>query len=192
MTLADKRRAQTAPALFRLLAECALTRAALGSCGLPVAILEAGARASPLIYCNSAFESLFGYPENDAAGKSLATLVFRGDEALLQRLLDTPRRWELTAWGKDGRERPVGVTVSAVRSVEGAITHWVIGFSDRGEVEQLRAEVESLKGLAASSLGLRLEPGVQPAGGAQQARIEVPSPDELYADRQPLRVLQQR
>lgn len=192
MALADKRRAQTAPALYRLLTECALTRAALGSCGLPVAILEAGARASPLVYCNSAFEALFGYPEHDAAGKSLATLVFRGDEALLQRLLDAPRRWELTAWGKDGRERPVGVTVSAVRSVEGAITHWVIGFSDRGEVEQLRAEVESLKGLAASSLGLRLEPAAQPAGGAQQARIEVPSPDELYADRQPLRVLQQR
>lgn len=192
MTVADKRRAQMAPALFRLLSECALTRAALGSCGQPVAILESGTKATPLVYCNSAFESLFGYAENEAAGKSLAALVFRGDETLLQRLLEAPRRWEVTAWAKDGLERPVGVTVSAVRGIDGPVTHWVIGFSDRGEVEQLRAEVEALKSLAASSLGLRLEPGAQPAGGSQQARIEVPPPDELYADRQPLRILQQR
>lgn len=192
MTPADKRRAQTAPALFRLLSECALTRAALGACGLPVAILESGIRASPLVYCNAAFESLFGYAENETVGKSLAALVFRRDEALLQRLLESPRRWELTAWTKDGLERPVGVSVSAVRSVDGSVTHWVIGFSDRGEVERLRAEVESLKSLAAASLGLRLEPGAQPAGGPQQARVEVPAADELYPDRQALSVLQQR
>lgn len=192
MTPADKRRTQTAPALFRLLSECALTRAALGTCGLPVAILEAGARSSPVVYCNAAFENLFGYAEQEAAGKSLAGLLLHGDEALLQRLLESPRRWELTAWAKDGLERPVGITVSPVRNVEGAVTHWVIGFSDRGEVERLRAQVESLKGLAAASLGVGLEPGGEPAGGAKQARIEIAPPDELYADRQALRVLQQR
>lgn len=192
MTPADKRRIPAAPALFRLLSECALTRAALGTCGLPVAILESAVKSRPLIYCNTAFENLFGYAEHEAAGKSLAALVLRGDEALLQRLLESPRRWELTAWAKDGLERPVGITVSPVRSVEGAVTHWVIGFSDRGEVERLRAEVESLKGLAALSLGVGLELGGEPAGGAKQARIEIAPADELYADRQAVRVLQQR
>jgi PAS domain S-box-containing protein len=192
MTPVDRRRPQTAPALFRLLAECALTRAALGGCGVPVAILEAGAKASPLVYCNAAFETLFGYAEFEATGKSLAVLVFRGDEALLQRLLASARRWELTAWAKDGLERPVGVTVSAVRGVEGSLTHWVIAFSDRDEVERLRAEVEALRSVASSALGLRLEPGAQPAGGPQQARVEIAPPDELHADRQPLPVLQQR
>jgi len=193
MTLPNKPgRPETAPALFRLLTESALSRAALGSCGVPVLILDAAAKTRPVAFANAAFESLFGYAAHEAAGRSLAALLFRGDEALVQRLLDTPRRWELTAWGKGGTERAVAVSIAAVRDVGGTLTHWVVTLSDRGEVERLRAEVESLKALAASSLALRLEAAGEPARGAQQPRVEVAPADELYADRKPLGVLQQR
>lgn len=188
-------RPATAPALFRLLAESALSRAALGCCGVAVAIVEAGAesraKARVVSYANAAFERLFGYAGNEICGRPLAAL-FRNDEALVQRVLEGAHRWQLTTWDKDGSAHPVEITVAAVRSVEGKLTHFVLAFSDRGEVERLRAEVESLKTLAASSLALRLDPTGEPTGGAQQARIEIAPADELYADRKPLGILQQR
>ena len=184
---------QTAPALFRLLADSALSRAALGACGVPMALLDASAKTRTFTYVNAAFESFFGYRESEALGRSLAALLFRGDEPLVQRLLaDSPRRWEITAWSKDGDLRHVEVTLSSLRSADGKLTHWVIAFSDREEVERLRAEVESLKSLAASSLGLRLEPASQPARGAQKAGVEIPAADELSADRKSAGILHQR
>jgi PAS domain S-box-containing protein len=195
VTVSDKPgRPATAPALFRLLAESALSRAALGCCGVPVAMVEAAEprpKARLVSYANAAFEALFGYAGSEICGRPLATL-FHNDEALVQRVLEGSHRWQLTTWSKDGTAHPVEITVAAVRSVEGKLTHWVLAFADRGEVEQLRAEVESLKTLAASSLALRLDPSGQPAGGAQQARVEVAPADELYADRKPLGILQQR
>jgi PAS domain S-box-containing protein len=152
---------------------------------------ESRTKARVVSYANAAFESLFGYAGSEICGRPLA-MLFRNDEALVQRVLEGSHRWQLTTWGKDGSEHPVEVTVAAVRSVEGKLTHWVLAFSDRGEVERLRAEVESLKTLAASSLALRLDPTGQPAGGAQQPRVEVAPADELYADRKPLGILQQR
>lgn len=191
MTTMPIKRPLAAPALFRLLAESSLSRAALGCCGVAIAIVDAGSKAREVTYANAAFESFFGYTAAELGGKPLAAL-FRNDATLAQRLLEGERRWHLTAWGKDGTEHPVEINVAAVRSVEGKLTHWVLAFADRAEVEWLRAEVESLKGLAASSLALRLDAPHQPAGGAEQAGVEVPAPDKLYADRKPLGVLQQR
>jgi PAS domain S-box-containing protein len=184
---------QTAPALFRLLSDSALSRAALGACGVPVVLLDANAKNRGLTYVNAAFEAFFGYRESEAVGRSLAALLFHGDDALVQRLLaESPRRWELTAWAKDGDMRHVEVALGGLRSADGRLTHWVVAFSDREEVERLRAEVESLKSLAATSLSLRLDPVGQPARGAQKAGVEIPSADELNADRQAAGILHQR
>src|SRR3954464_11324392 len=88
MTVASRIvRPDSAPALYRLLAESALSRAALGSCGIPLALLDANAKSQPLTFVNAAFEAFFGYRETEALGRSLAGLVFRGDEPLVQRLL---------------------------------------------------------------------------------------------------------
>ena len=127
-------------------------------------------------------------------GEAVRQGKYQVHEALpSERLLsETPRRWELTAWGKDGGVRHVEVALAALRDADGRLTHWVIAFSDRAEIERLRSEVESLKSLAAASLGVRLEPGAQPARGAQKARIEVPAADELHADRQAAGILHQR
>jgi PAS domain S-box-containing protein len=174
----------TAPALSRLLEDSALSRAALSCCGIPVALLDANAKGRPFTYVNTAFEVFFGHRESDSIGRSLASVLFRGDEALVQRRLsESPRRWELTAWAKDGDARHVEATFSNIRSADGRVTHWVLAFSDRGDVEQLRSELETLKGLAAGSLGVRLEPAGQPARGAQKPRVEIPAADELNADR---------
>jgi len=179
-------RPQSAPALFQLLAESALSRAALNACGAPLALLDASSPKRPVCYVNAAFAAYFGFGEGEAIGKSLATLVLRGDDALLQRVLaDSPSAWPITAWRKDGAALQVQLTLGAIRDVDGRLTHWVLTFSDRSELARLRAEVESL-------VVLRLEPGGQPARGAQKPRVEIAPADELRAERQPVRGLHQR
>lgn len=150
MTVPNKvARPEAAPALFRLLSDSALSRAALGACGFPLAILDASLPSRPVTYVNPAFEGFFGYGAGEALGHPLAALVFRGDEALAHRLLaETASRWQVRAWGKDGTACHVELALGAVRGAEGRITHWVVAFSDRSEVEHLRAELESLRALA--------------------------------------------
>jgi PAS domain S-box-containing protein len=186
-------RQAAAPALFRLLSDSALSRAALGLCAVPVALLDAEAKNRPLIYVNSAFESFFGYREGEVLGRSLAGALFRGDEQLASRLLAEPsRRWQLSAWSKDGEPRHVEVALGALHSADGRLTHWVAAFSDRAEVERLRAELESLKSLSAASLNVRLDAGGEPARRAQQSGVKVAPADELNADRQTGCIVHQR
>ena len=74
-------RPEAAPALFRLLSDSALSRAALG--------------------------------------RPLAALLFRGDDALVHRLLaESVSRWELKAWAKDRTAKQVELALGAVRSAE--------------------------------------------------------------------------
>ena len=143
--------AEAAPALYRLLSDSALSRAALGACGLPLAMLDARIASRPLSYVNAAFEGFFGYRAGDALGRTLAALLFRGDEPLVHRLLaESTSRWKLRAWGKDGAVRHVEITFGAVHSADGQLTHWVVAFADRSEVEKLRSQLEDLQALAAA------------------------------------------
>jgi PAS domain S-box-containing protein len=138
-------------ALHRLLSDSAVWRAAIGACGFPLAILDAAAPARPVTYVNGAFEGFFGYRPGEALGRPLAALVLRGDDALVHRLLaESVSRWQLKAWAKDGTARHVELALGAVRSAEGRLTHWVVAFSDRSEVEGLRAELAALKSLASA------------------------------------------
>jgi PAS domain S-box-containing protein len=158
MTLADKvhrlpssrrpvgARAETAPALFRLLSDSALSRAALSACGLPLALVEADAPGCPVTYVNAAFESLFGYREAEVRGRDVINLLFRGDDALARRLFGEPAsRLRLPAWSKDGATLQIETAVGAVRSSDGRLTHWVMGIVDRSELESLRAEIAALR-----------------------------------------------
>ena len=139
-------------ALKRLLADCVMARGALSACGFPIAILDDSATNRPVVYVNAAFESFFGCTAAEALGRTLGSLAFRGDEALVHRMLaeSTPRR-SVKAWTRDGAQRHVELTLSAVRNAEGAIAHWVVAFSDRTELERLRAELDSLRTLAAAA-----------------------------------------
>src|SRR6185503_14415879 len=155
MALAQKKESfvkpEPAPALYRLLSDSALSRAALGACGFPLAMLDARAGSRPVTYVNAAFEGFFGYRAGDALGRPLAALLFHGDEPLVHRLLaESSSRWKLRAWGKDGAVRLVEIALGAVHSADGQLTHWVVAFADRSEIEKLRAELEGLKALAAA------------------------------------------
>jgi len=142
---------EAAPALYRLLTDSALSRAALGACGIPLAILDARIPARSITYVNPAFETFFGVRSSDALGHPLAKLLFKNDEPLVHRLLAEPSsRWKLRAWGKDGAVRHVEISLGGVHSADGQLTHWVVAFSDRTEVEKLRSELEGLKSLAAA------------------------------------------
>jgi PAS domain S-box-containing protein len=144
-------RTQPAPALFRLLAESALSRAALEACAFPIALLDATQPARPLTYVNAAFVRYFGWSEADALGRSPAKLLLRGDEGALQKLLADPgTRWHLSICAKNGEERHAELALGAVRSVDGKLTHWVLSFADCSELERLRRELEKLRPLAAN------------------------------------------
>ena len=152
MSFADSRRREDTPALSRLLGDAAMARAALGAGGFPIAILDATAPARPVSYINAAFEACFGCRAEEARGRALGALILRGDEALVHRMLaeSNPRR-SLRAWAKDGSVRHVDLSLTPLRADDDRITHWVLTFSDRSEVERLRAELDSLRTLAAAA-----------------------------------------
>ena len=152
MSFADSRRRENAPALARLLGDAAMARAALGACGFPIAILDATAPARPVSYVNAAFEAYFGCRAEEARGRALGSLILRGDEAQVHRMLaeSHPRR-TFKAWSKEGSPRHVDLSLTPIRADDGRITHWVLAFSDRSELERLRAELDSLRTLAAAA-----------------------------------------
>jgi len=154
MTVVNK----AAPALARLLEDSSLSRAIFAACRLPLAVVDA-TTARRITSVNPAFEAFFGWSQADSAGRTLATLVFRGDEGLMQRLVaDSGSPWTLDASRKDGQLRHVEVALGAIRNVDGRLTHWVVSFAE-----------------------LRGELLLQPARGAEQPRIEVSPAHQLHA-----------
>ena len=137
----DPAQREAAPALRRLLGDAAMARAALNACPFPIAVLDAGAPARPVTYVNAAFEAFFGCSAAEALGRPLGAVVFRGDDALIHRMLaESAVRRSVNAWSKDGTLRPVELALGAIRNTDGRVTHWVASFSDRSEIERLRAE----------------------------------------------------
>ena len=138
MTISHKAsRPEAAPALFRLLSDSALSRAALGACGFPVALLDAGAKGRPFTYINPAFESFFGYRQQDAVGRPAITLLFPHDEHAARLFEQAPARFELRARRQDGSAALVELTIGMVNGADGGISHWVLAFADRSDLEKL-------------------------------------------------------
>lgn len=137
-------RPEVAPALFRLLAESALSRAALDACGVPLALVDAAADNS-ISYVNPAFEGFFGYRAAEALGRSIGTLLSADAEAAARLYTVPEAQLVLRARRKDGSPAHVEVAVRAVRGVDGRVTHRVLAFSDRTELEQLRNELNALR-----------------------------------------------
>jgi PAS domain S-box-containing protein len=144
-------RAEVAPALFRLLAESALARAALDACGQPLALVEAGTSAPTLCYVNRAFEAFFGHPAADVLGRPVATLLFPEDAAAERLFREPGTQLLLRARRKDGSAAHLETTAGSLRGVDGRVTHWVLAFADRSELEQLR---ERLTALSAAATGV--------------------------------------
>ena len=152
MDFFDSGRRDGAPSLSRLLAEAAMARAALGSCPCPIAILDAASPSRPVAYLNDAFEEMFGIRGQEAIGKALGALIFRGDEALVHRMLaESAFSKPVRAWSKDGTPRPVSLSLGALRDRDGRVTHWVASFADRSEAEKLQAELDAMRAPAAKA-----------------------------------------
>ena len=142
MTVAERlrlraTRPEIAPALFRLLAEAALSRAALDACGLPVALADA-AGSRPISYVNQAFEAFFGYRAAETLGRPAHVLLAMDAARAEQLYREGAPGVVLSAQRKDCSLARVEVSVRAVRGSDGRVTHWVLAFSDRTELEQLR------------------------------------------------------
>lgn len=150
MTVPNKLpRPEATPALSRLLADSALSRAALNACGFPLAVVDACIASRPLTFANPAFEGFLGYAAGEPLGRSLAAVLFRGDESLMHRLMaERSSSWELRVWRKDGSPCPVELSLGSVRGADGRVTHWVISLTDRSELERVRAELDALRATA--------------------------------------------
>ena len=154
MTLSDKvqigPRVPQAPALARLLSDSALSRAALAACGFPVALSDATTKGRPLTYVNPAFESLFGYRADEVLGRPAITLLFPEDEGAASMFNEAPARLQMRARRKNGSTAEVELSIGMVHGVDGRLTHWVLAFADRGEIERLREELRVLRSIAAA------------------------------------------
>ena len=154
MTFADKlqngSRVPQAPALARLLSDSALSRAALAACGFPVALADAAAKGRPLTYVNPAFESFFGYRADETVGRPSITLLFPEDEAAASMFSEAPARVHMRARRKDGSTAEVELSIGMVHGVDGLLTHWVLAFADRSEIERMREELRVLKAIDAA------------------------------------------
>jgi len=140
-------RPEVAPALFRLLAESALSRAALDACGVPLVLVDVAAE-NAISYVNRAFEAFFGYRAAEALGRPAARLLFADADAAGRMFRNPETQMLLRAQRKDGSPAHVEVAAGAVRGVDGRVTHWVLAFSDRTELEQLRGELNALRAAA--------------------------------------------
>lgn len=140
-------RPEVAPALFRLLAESALARAALDACGVPLTLVDTAADNS-ISYVNPAFERFFGYRAAEALGRSVGTLLSADAEAAARLYAVPEAQLLLRARRKDGSPAHVEVAVGALRGVDGRVTHRVLAFSDRTELEELRTELNALRAAA--------------------------------------------
>ena len=142
-------RAEVAPALYRLLAEASLSRAAMDACGAPMALVDAGATSRPLCYVNPAFEAFFGYRAAESLGRPVPTLLLDTGEGTDALYREPVGQHALRARRKDGSIAHVEATVGVIRASDGRITHWVLSFADRSELEQLRERINALRVAAA-------------------------------------------
>ena len=139
-----------APALARLLADSALSRAALAACGFPVALSDAAAKGLPLTHVNPAFESFFGYRAEEVIGRPVITLLFPEDEGAAIMFKDAPARLRMRARRKSGAAAEVELSIGMVHGIDGRLTHWVLAFADRSEIARMQEELRVLRAIAAA------------------------------------------
>jgi PAS domain S-box-containing protein len=154
VTLSDKlpngAKMVAAPALARLLADSALSRAALAACGFPVALADASAKGRPLTYVNPSFEAFFGYRADEVLGRPVITLLFPQADGAASMFNEAPARLQMRARCKDGSGAEVELSIGMVHGVDGLLTHWVLAFADRSEITRMQEELRVLRAIAAS------------------------------------------
>ena len=121
-----------APALFRLLSDSALNRAALDVCGAAVAIVDAGDPALPIVYANPAFEATFRITVDRVVGSPAIERVAADarDLSAWSPCGGERSRVEFEAHRGDGSRFAAEAVAGEVRGTRGERTHWVLTFTD--------------------------------------------------------------
>lgn len=121
-----------APALFRLLSDSALNRAALDVCGAAIAIVDAVDLSHPLVYVNPAFATLARREQADCVGRSMLSLLVADATGIADWLPagGLRSRIEFDLRGGDGCAVRVEGVAGDVRGTRGQRTHWVLTFND--------------------------------------------------------------
>ena len=129
-----------APALFRLLSDSALYRAAMSASRVPLALLDAADADLAFVFVNPAFERRCGYAGRDALGRP-ASLVLApcGEDASLGALLGLTGGSTAAAVGvrvacrvrrRDTTERVALAAFDPVRDNLGRVSHWIVALDD--------------------------------------------------------------
>jgi len=63
---------------------------------------------------------------------------------------EAPARVQMRARRKDGSAADVELSIGMVHGADGRLTHWVLAFADRSELEHLREELRVLRAIAAA------------------------------------------
>jgi PAS domain S-box-containing protein len=111
---------------------------------------DATATVRPLTYVNPAFEAFFGYRAGEVLGRPLITLLFPEDQGAASMFNEAPVRLQMRARRKDGAAAEVDLSIGMVHGVDGILSHWVLAFADRSEMERMREELRVLRAVAAA------------------------------------------
>jgi len=115
-----------------------------------VALADAAAKGRPLTYVNPAFEAFFGYRSDEALGRPVITLLFAEADGAASMFNEAPVRLQIRARRKDGAKVDVELSIGMVHGADGRLTHWVLAFADRSEIERLSEELRVLRSIAAA------------------------------------------
>jgi phosphoserine phosphatase RsbU/P len=139
----------------RLEAQLQLKDRALSTTAEGITIADARLPDNPLIYANAGFERLTGYSAAEVLGRNCRFLQGPAtDEATLNRLRAAIReRGEITVqllnYRKDGTTFWNRLSITPVRDLSGAVTHFI------GVQSDVTAEKRALEQLEAANAGLR-------------------------------------
>jgi PAS domain S-box-containing protein len=124
------RRDQAAPALFSLLAESALYRAAYAACGVAMGIVDARLERPQFISVNREFERLLGFHGSDACRYPVVALLLDGNNALAATVFRSePTREEVEVRRRDGSRLTVALACTPLHDAAGSHTHWAVALS---------------------------------------------------------------
>ncbi len=138
----------------------ALAALALEALGSPLLICDPFQPDNPVVYANSAFEAVTGYPPHEALGRNCRflqgqetdPLVVHEIEAALQEA--RPFRGVILNYQRDGTPFWNDLSIAPIRDTSGALTHFVgvqSDISERVQAQQaLRAATTRLETLIAS------------------------------------------
>ncbi len=124
------RRDQAAPALFSLLSESALYRAAYAACGVAMGIADSRLERPQFISVNREFERLLGFHATEACRYPVAALILEGDNAIAATVFrNVPTRREIEVRRRDGSRLTVALACTPLHDASGNHTHWAVALS---------------------------------------------------------------